>query len=89
MRPHRGVPMLAAVFTLVGASAPAASGYIRTSVGSPSGQPAVITHHSAGDSTDLLVGIGAAGGLAVVGTGLTANRSRARKQQHNRMAPHA
>ena len=39
MRLHRGVPMLAAVFTLVGASAPAASGYIRTGVGSPSGQP--------------------------------------------------
>ena len=89
MRPHRGVPMLAAVFTLVGASAPAASGYIRTSVGSLSGQPAVITHHSAGDSTDWLVGIGAAGGLAVFGTGLTAKRSRARKQQHNRMAPGA
>ena len=89
MRPHRGVPMLAAVFTLVGASAPAASGYIRTSVGSPSGQPAVITHHSAGDSTDWLVGIGAVGGLAVFSTGLTAKRSRARKQQHNRIAPGA
>ena len=89
MRPHRGVPMLAPVFTLVGASAPAASGYIRTSVGSLSGQPAVITHHSAGDSTDWLVGIGAVGGIVVVGTGLTANRARARKQQHNRMAPGA
>jgi hypothetical protein len=89
MRLHRGVPMLAAVFTLVGTSAPAASGYIRTSVGGPSGQPAVVTHHSSGDSTDWLVGIGALGGLAVFGTGLTAKRSGARKQQHNRMAPGA
>jgi hypothetical protein len=89
MRPHRGVPMLAAVFTVVGVSAPAASAYIRTGVGSASGHPAVITHHSSGDSTDTLIGIGAAGGLAVFGTGLTAKRSRARKQEYNRMAPHA
>jgi hypothetical protein len=89
MRLHRRFPMLAAVITLVGASAPAASGDIRTSVGTPSGQAAVIAHHSSGDSTGWLVVIGAAGGLAAVGSGMTVKRSRARKQQHSGMAPGA
>jgi len=74
MRLHRCVPALAAVVTLAGASAPAAYAADAIAPGGGGTVPAatpVAQHHPAG-SVDLLIGIGTATGIAVLGTGAAA-----------------
>jgi hypothetical protein len=85
MRLSRRVPTLAAVVALAGTAAPVASGHLMSaesggpSVGGPQ-QTALVQRHS-GDTTALVIGIATAGGLAVIGTGLAANRRRGRGPQ--------
>lgn len=80
MRLHRGVPMLAAVIALAGS--PAASAYVQPAGGGgPIRQPTALTQHHSGDSIGWVIGIGTAGGLAVVGSGVAAKRSQGRKQR--------
>jgi hypothetical protein len=75
MRLHRGVPMLASVPTLVGTSTPAYA-FVRPSGGGQGGQPTALTQHHSGDSTDWVVGIGAAGAVAVLGSAAGVARRR-------------
>ena len=82
MRLHKSVPTLAAIFTLVAAASPAYA-VERVSNGNPGGQPAAITQHHSDDSIDWIIGIGAATGLTVVGTGVAASRRRGR--EHGQM----
>ena len=79
MRLHRGVPMLAAVLTLAGTSAPAANAFVGVSAGGPSGQPTRVTQHPSGDNADWAIAIAAAGGLTLAGAGFAARRSAASK----------
>ncbi len=73
MRLHRCVPVLAAVVSLAGVSAPVAYGSeaMAGSGGTPVPTTQVVQHHSAG-SIDWVVGIGAATGIVVLGTGAAA-----------------
>ncbi len=84
MRLSHRAPVLAAVLALAGTAAPVASGHQMPGSGGPSAagphQIALAQRHS-GDTTDWVIGIAAAGGLAVVGTGLVANRRRSRHPQ--------
>jgi hypothetical protein len=74
MRLRKSVPMLAAIVTLAGAASPAHA-VERVSNGGPSGQPTAISHHS-DDSMDWIIGLGAATGLTVIGTGVAVSRRR-------------
>ena len=77
MRLHRGVPMFAAVVTLAGVSAPTAYAFDANSPGGGGGQPAPLVQSNSGSSSDWLIGVGAAGGIALLGTGMAATaRSR-------------
>jgi hypothetical protein len=79
MRLHRGVPMLAAVVTLAGVSAPAAYGLDDISPGGGGSQAATpAVDHSAGPS-DWLIGLGAAGGITLAGAGLASSRRTRRR----------
>jgi hypothetical protein len=86
MRLHKSVPTLAAIFTLVGAATPA-YGFEPVSSGSPSGDRAAITEHHAHDSTDWIIGIGAATGLTLIGTGAAVSRRRGREHARMPVAP--
>jgi hypothetical protein len=79
MRLHRCVPVLATVLSLAGVSA---SGAQASEAMAPSGgigqaTPTVVEHPSGG-SIDLLIGIGTAAGVVVVGTGAAATRRNRR-----------
>jgi hypothetical protein len=84
MRLSHRAPTLAAVLVLAGAAAPVASGHQVAGGGGPSvGAPqhsALVQRHS-GDTSDWVIGIATAGGLAVIGTGLVANRRHVRRPQ--------
>jgi hypothetical protein len=81
MRLHRCMPVLAAVVSLAGVSAPLAqaSDAIAPGGGGSLGEsptPVVQQHHPAG-SVDWVIGIGSAAGLAILGAGATVTlRSR-------------
>jgi hypothetical protein len=81
MRLHRRVSMVAAVLAAVGSFAPAAYGFERAGAPAGTGQPPTLVQPHSSGSDDWAIGIGAVGGLAVIGTGLVATRSRARKRQ--------
>ena len=85
MRLHRGVPMLAAVATLaVSASGASAHEAIAPSGGVPQTAPTVAAHHSS-DSTGLLIGVGAVGGIALVSIGVAGSQ---RAQRRSATAKH-
>jgi len=67
--------MLAAVVTLAGVSTPAAYGFDATASPAPAGgQPAAtLTQQHPAGSSDLLIGVGTAGGIALVAGGLAAS----------------
>ena len=75
MRLYRHVPVLAAVVTLAGASAPVASAEHPLS-GSGGGPPTVTTlaTHDSSGSTDWLIGAVAAGGVVLVSAGVAGTR---------------
>ena len=81
MRLHRCMPMLATVVTLAGVAAPVAEASQAMAPGggglSQLPAPTVIQHHSAG-SSDWVIGIGTAAGLAALGTGAVATRRNRR-----------
>jgi hypothetical protein len=79
MRLHRGVPMLAAVATLA-VTAPSAYAHdaIAPSGGVPQTAPTVVANNSS-DSTGLLIGVGAAGGVALATVGVAGSRRRHRR----------
>jgi hypothetical protein len=71
--------MLAAVATLaVPVSAASAQEPMAGSGGVPQTAPSVAAHHSSG-STGLLIGVGAAGGVALVGVGVAGSRRTHRR----------
>jgi hypothetical protein len=72
MRIHRCVPMLAAVVSLSGVSAPVAYGFEAMSPGGDIAQPAPVVQHHSGSSIDWVIGIGTATGIVVLGTGAAA-----------------
>ena len=79
MRLHRSVPVLAAALALAGVSAPVASAHDAMAPSGGIGQPTtVVQHHSTG-STDWIIGIGTATGIAVVGTGTAAGLRHRRR----------
>jgi hypothetical protein len=82
MRLHRGVPVLAAVLSLAGTSAPVAYGFENLGP-SDGGQvtPVRVQQGSSG-SNDWLIAAGAAGGLTVIGAGAAAKRRHS--QRHRR-----
>jgi hypothetical protein len=47
-------------------------------------QPTALVQHRSNDSNDWVIGIGAAAGLAVIGTGLASKRRRRRKDESSR-----
>ena len=82
MRVHKSVPTLAAIVTLAAAASPAYA-IEQVSNGSPSSQAAAATQHHSDGSIDWIIGIGAATGLTVIGTGVAASRRRGR--EHHRV----
>lgn len=73
MRLQRCMPMLATVVSLAGVFAPVAQATDAMAPGEGIGQPtpALVQHHSGG-SVDLVIGIGTATGIVVLGTGAAA-----------------
>lgn len=83
MRLHRGVPVLAAVVTLAG-SAPAYAFDAGTQGGGiPQTPTALAAHHQSG-STDWLIGVGAASGVALIGAGVAGSRRVTRRTASTR-----
>ncbi len=77
MRLHRGVRMLAAVATISATLAPAAEAKFDNST-YPGGAPYVV-HHTGGSADGMLIGLGAAGGLALIGAGAATSRRALRR----------
>jgi hypothetical protein len=72
--------MLAAVLTLAGGTAPVAYGFDDSvSPASGAGQPPALVEHHPGGSIDGLLGVGVAGGIALVATGLVASQRGTRR----------
>jgi len=70
MRLHRCVPVLAAVVSLAGVSAPIAQASEAVAPsGAPDGQVAASARPQPGNSSDWLIGLGTATGIVVLGTG--------------------
>jgi hypothetical protein len=67
--------MLATVLTLVGTSTPAYA-FVGASGRGPSSQPTAVAQHHSGDSLDWVIGIGAAGAVTMLGTGVPVARRR-------------
>jgi hypothetical protein len=85
MRLRRGVPMLAAIATTAAIAAPAAQARFDESM--PNHPPSVpyVVHHSGGGSTDwALIGLGAAGGIALLGAGAARSQHVLRRTTHVR-----
>jgi hypothetical protein len=85
MRLHHGVRTLAAVVTTATTAAavatPAAAYFDNTTYPPLNAFKSAPAHHP-GDSTDwTLIGLGAAGGIAVVAVGVTGSRRLSRKSQ--------
>ena len=78
MRVHRGIAVLATVFTMAGTSTPAANAFIRVSSESSRGQAAAASHQRSDEPIDWVIGIGSAAGITLLGTGLVAGRRRVR-----------
>jgi hypothetical protein len=80
MRIHRAVPMLVAALTLAGGTAPAALAFdAKAPAAGPLTPSAPLTtsgSHTPGGSSEWLLGVGTASGIAVVAGGLAANRRR-------------
>jgi hypothetical protein len=72
--------MLAALVTLVGGAAPAGAYTLNAGGGGPAQTttPVVAHHHSSG-SSDWLIAVGAAGGVALVGAGVAGSRRANRR----------
>jgi hypothetical protein len=82
VRLHRGVSMLGTVATLAAVSAPAASAFDNRApaFGAPSNaRPVLAQQHPAGTGEWVVIGIGAAGGIALVGVGAAGLRRSARR----------
>lgn len=71
MRVHRAVPMLAAVLTLAGGTAPNALAF---DAEAPAAGPSAPVSHNSSDASDWLIGAGAAGGITVFTAALAVNR---------------
>ena len=81
MRLRRDVPLLAAVLTLAGSSAPAAYGLANRAPIAGGDQPkAARVQDSAAGSDELLAFGVAAGGLALVGAGIASSRRSTRRR---------
>jgi len=81
MRVHRCMPVFAAVVSLAGGSAPVA---YATDATAPSGAPAHLAApapHQTG-SSDWLIGLGTATGIAVLGTGAIVTARDRRSSRH-------
>ncbi len=78
MRLHRGVRMLAAVATISATLAPAAQAKFDNSTYPTVGAPYVV-HHTGGSADWTLIGLGAAGGLALIGAGAATSRRALRR----------
>ena len=82
MRLHRGVSMLGTVAALAAVSAPAASAFDNRApaIGAPSdARPVLVQQHPAGTGDWVVIGIGAAGGIALVGVGAAGIRRGTRR----------
>jgi hypothetical protein len=77
MRPSRGISILAAVASAAAISAPTAGAY-PIGAGSGGGPTVASTHQPASSGTEWgLVGAVGAGGVLVIGAGMTVTRRRA------------
>jgi hypothetical protein len=82
MRLYRGVSMLCSVAAVAGALAPAASAFDNRapSGGAPGDvRPALVQQHPASTGEWVVIGIGAAGGIALAGVGAAGIRRNARR----------
>jgi hypothetical protein len=77
MRSHHGVRMLAALAAGAGITAPAAQAKFDNTTYPPlNAQLSLPAHHPGGSTDWMLIGVGAAGGLTLLGAGATTSRRR-------------
>jgi hypothetical protein len=80
MRLGRGVPMLAWIATAAAIAPPAALARFDESMPDhPPSAPYVVQHHRGGSTDWALIGIGAAGGIALLGAGTARSRHALRR----------
>lgn len=85
MRLRRGAPMIAAIATAAAIAAPAAQARFDESMPGQAPVAPRVVQHSGGGSTDwALIGIGAAGGVALFGAGTARSRHVRRRTTHVR-----
>jgi hypothetical protein len=79
MRLHRCVPMLAALVSSAGMIGPAAAqAKFDETTFPPLGVP-YVAHHNSGSTDWALIGLGAAGGIALIGVGTAGTRRAVRR----------
>jgi hypothetical protein len=79
MRPHHGVRALAAVAAAAALTAPAAQAKFSNYLAPYTPHPAASAHYSGGATDWTLIGVGAAGGVVLVGAGATTSRRSRRR----------
>jgi hypothetical protein len=85
MRLRRGVPTLAAIATAAAIAAPAAQARFDESMpGQAPVAPQVVQHNGGGSTDWSLIGLGAAGGIALLGAGTVRSRHVRRRTAHVR-----